>query len=335
MYRCQSAMKLIELNGRYQLFHRFRPSTVVDLAAAPGGFAQAALELMHPPESAPPSTLPPMVIAVDQRPIDPLPGLVAVRGNILQHHRILQTVQCALSHAGAPHTSPPRLSSSAYAAPLERSVDMVLHDGVSVVKGQRAFSVTYAQNQMALSSLLLASKLFQRFGPTPHVPTNAEQHPSSETGGRIHRNAAAANSLSSVLSVCFVSKVLECRHFAQVFAATRALFRHVSAFKPLTSRSESLERYVVASHFQLAAWQRLTTPHAPALQSNPRPRRDHRRSTASASLFSMPPAPDDCGDVRHIIWNCLGCGRTCMGCHPCGHCGPYRSVDGERGRKTQ
>ncbi|CAJ1991250.1 FtsJ-like methyltransferase [Leishmania donovani] len=60
MYRCQSALKLLEINDRYRIFHRLRPSTVVDLAAAPGGFAQVALELMHLPENAPQSALPPM-----------------------------------------------------------------------------------------------------------------------------------------------------------------------------------------------------------------------------------------------------------------------------------
>ncbi|KAG5471290.1 hypothetical protein LSCM1_01364 [Leishmania martiniquensis] len=318
MYRCQSALKLIELHDRYEIFHRFRPSTVVDLAAAPGGFAQAALELMHLPKNAPHSGLPPLVIAVDQRPIDPMPGLVAVRGDILQHQQILRAVEGVFSDATAPGTRPPPLlSCAASAAPLARSVDMVFHDGVSVVKGQRAFSVTYAQNQMALSALLLASKLFQHFGPTPRLPTIAAQHSSSAS--------------PPMLSVCFVSKVLQGQHFAQVLAATRALFRYVRACKPLASRPESLEWYVVATHFQLATWQQLTAPHTPTLQ----PRRDPNRSAKSASLFSMPPAPDDCSGAHRIVWNCFGCGRTCVGCQPCGRCGPYRPVERARRPKSR
>ncbi|CBZ29122.1 conserved hypothetical protein [Leishmania mexicana MHOM/GT/2001/U1103] len=332
MYRCQSALKLVEINDRYRIFHRFRPSTVVDLAAAPGGFAQVALELMHLPENAPKSALSPMVVAVDQRPIDPMPGLVVVRGNILQHQRILRTVQSALSLMRAPPTSPPRVLSSAHTAPQTRCVDMVLHDGVSVVKGQRAFSVTYAQNQMALSSLLLGSKLFQRHGLISDLPTDAVPHRSSNPEGLISRSTSAPRSSSAVLPVCFVSKVLQSDHFAQVLAATQALFCHVQAFKPAASRPESLERYVVATHFQLAAWQRLTSPHAPTVPQNWQRRSKHHRSAASVSLFSMPPALEDCGDAHRIAWNCLGCGRTCMGCQPCLQCGPYRPAEnaGER-----
>ncbi|CBZ14784.1 conserved hypothetical protein [Leishmania braziliensis MHOM/BR/75/M2904] len=326
MYRCQSAWKLLELNDRYRIFHQFHPSTVVDLAAAPGGFAQAALELMHIQETARPSSLPPMVIAVDQRPIDPMPGLLAVRGNILQHQRILQAVQGVFSHMRAPTASPSRLSSSTQTVPLARSVDMVLHDGVSVVKGQRAFSVTYAQNQMALSALLLAGKLFRRFGPMPDLPAEAEKHPSNKRDERISHRTSAPRSSPAVLPVCFVSKVLHCHHFGQVLRATRALFRHVKTSKLLASRSESLERYVVATDFQLAAWQRLTTAHVPTWPQNLQRHREQSRSTASASLFSMPPAPEDCGDVHHIVWNCLGCGRTCTGCQPCMQCGPYQPV---------
>ncbi|GET91062.1 hypothetical protein, conserved [Leishmania tarentolae] len=330
MYRCQSALKLAEINDHYRIFHRFRPSTVVDLAAAPGGFAQVALELMRLPENESKSELPPIVIAVDQRPIDPMPGLVTVRGNILQHHRILKTVQAALSLRRAPTTGPLSMSSSAHTAPPTRSVDMVLHDGVSVVKGQRAFSVTYAQNQMALSTLLLACKLFQRYGSVPDLSTDVVPHRLSKPGGRVSYSTSAPQPSSAVLPVCFVSKVLQCNHFAQVLAATQALFRHVKTFKLVSSRPESLERYVVATHFQLAAWQRLTVSRASTVPQDSQRHRDLHASAASVSLFSMPPAVEDCGDVHHIAWNCLGCGRACMGCRPCVQCGPYRAAEHAR-----
>ncbi|KAG5497536.1 hypothetical protein JKF63_03800 [Porcisia hertigi] len=334
MYRCQSAEKLVELNERYRIFGRFRPSTIVDLAAAPGGFAQVALELMRTQWIAPQSALPPVVIAVDQRPIAPMPGLVAVRGNILQHQRILHTVQGILSQRTVSTKSSPLASSSARTAPLVRSVDMVLHDGVSVVKGQRTSSITYAQNQMALSSLLLASKLFQRFGPMPDLSTEAERPHPRKPEGCVSGSTSAPHVSSPVLPVCFVSKVLYCDHFPQVLAATRTLFRHVSTCKPLATRPDSLERYVVATHFQPAVWRRLTAPHAPAPQKNLNRRRKRNRPAASASLFSMAPAPEDCDRAHNIVWTCLGCGRTCLGCQPCVQCGPYRAEEDTAGSMT-
>lgn len=341
MYRCQSALKLVELNERFALFSRFRPATVVDLAAAPGGFAQVALELMRSSQHAAASALlSPVVVAVDQRPIEPLPGLIAVRGNILQHQRVLQEVHGALCRPAPPPRS--RLTTTGQAAataaaPSPRVVDMVLHDGVSVVKGQHAFSVTYAQNQMALSTLLLACKLFERFrhsGGTPH--NVGGRQPSTQRSAQ-HRidggvQATAVDPASLALPVCLVSKVLQGDHFDQVLSATHALFRHVEAFKPSASRAESLETYLVATDFDLTTWQRLTAPHARhqrGLDVTPPPPRPparrsplHRIASAAPSLFSMPPSSQDCTDARRIRWNCLGCGRTCVGCQPCPQCGP-------------
>ena len=337
IYRCQSAYKLVELNEQFRLFSRFHPRTVVDLAAAPGGFAQVALELMHQAKPPTPTlrVLPPLVIAVDQRPIDPLPGLVAVRGNILQHQQILQTVQQTL-HRADTRTGP------------ARTVDMVLHDGVSVVKGQHAFSVTYAQNQMALSTLLLASKLFLRFGPQSRSSTKAkEKRHEHEKTGADHRTPASPSATttskvggvlspsmrltsSSALPVCFVSKVQRSPHFSQVMAATNALFRHVAVFKPEASRAESQETYVVATHFLPHHWQLLlkasrhsqyTEAVGDELKSKTKPKRSSFK--ISPALFSMPPARDDCSDTHHMVWSCLGCGRTCVGVQPCAQCGAF------------
>ncbi|KPA73887.1 hypothetical protein ABB37_09504 [Leptomonas pyrrhocoris] len=345
MYRCQSAHKLVELDARFHLFARFHPHTVVDLAAAPGGFAQVALERMQSaapqaPSSSPVIEPPPMVIAVDQRPIQPLPGLVTVRGNILQHQQMLQSVQRTL------HPTPSRSSAAADVGP-PRTVDMVLHDGVSVVKGQHAFSVTYAQNQMALSTLLLASKMFLQFGPAhdkgetrkgnrteremkPH--TDSPSSSNATTPG--NRTAPSAHPTSATLPVCFVSKLLRSLHSAQVVAATSALFRYVSVVKPQASRAESQETYIVAMHFQPHRWQQLVNfeRHHGHREAETRERSrskwmPKRHSLEiNPSLFSMPPAVEDCGDARRMVWSCLGCGRTCMGVQPCVQCGAFASA---------
>lgn len=323
MYRCQSAHKLVELDAHFRLFTRFHPRTVVDLAAAPGGFSQVALQLMQNKDVSLSSSLalPPLVIAVDQRAIEPLPGLVAVRGNILQHKQVLQTVQRSLQSPPAPTPSHRPVGSST----PRRVVEMVLHDGVSVVKGQHAFSVTYAQNQMALSTLLLASKLFAQLGPSPTGESESSAHrqasPSSSARGTKAGERAMDASGRSSLSVCFVSKVLRSSHLTQVLTATQALFRHVTVFKPPSSRAESKETYVVATHFLPRHWQQLQTS-APDLHGKGKA----KRSTLQIhpAVFSMPPAAEDCSDARHLVWNCLGCGRTCMGQQPCTLCGVFQ-----------
>ncbi|KPI90296.1 hypothetical protein ABL78_0522 [Leptomonas seymouri] len=343
IYRCQSAYKLVELDARFHLFSRFRPHIVVDLAAAPGGFAQVALELMQKAgHQVPPPSLrrySPMVIAVDQRPIEPLPGLVTVRGNILQHQSVLQAVQRTLHQEQSTRTASTELE------PL-RTVDMVLHDGVSVVKGQHAFSVTYAQNQMALSALLLASKLFhQPYAPHRNsglrngkrseewVKPHAHRHPSSCARTAGGSSSASALQTPSTLPVCFVSKVLRSPHFAQVVTATRALFHHVAVFKPQASRAESQETYVVATHFQPHHWQQLVDFNRHQRHRDPGARERLRATKSkyspleiSPALFCMPPAVEDCGGARHIVWNCLGCGQTCMGPQPCVQCGVFAAA---------
>jgi 23S rRNA U2552 (ribose-2'-O)-methylase RlmE/FtsJ len=349
MYRCQSAYKLAEIDAHFRIFSRLHPRTVVDLAAAPGGFAQVALELMRNDEL--PAQLcaasrSPMVIAVDQRRIEPLPGLVTLRGNILQHQPILQSIRRTL------HAETSKASSSAAAALPPRTVDMVLHDGVSVVKGQHAFSVTYAQNQMAMSTLLLASKIFLQLGrdsgggdtATPsarHAGKASQMHPPFSYSSSVHlhksRSGAgpSAKLVHSTLPVCFISKVLRSPHFAQVVTATAALFRDVFVFKPQASREASRETYVVATHFQPHHWGKALQHHrhqqfsreqgvATTKKRKTGPNATHYSPEGiSPALFSMPPAEEDCSDARHMVWNCLGCGRTCMGVQPCVDCGVF------------
>lgn len=73
-YRARSAYKLIEISRRVQLF---RPGDVViDLGAWPGGWLQVAAAAVGPRG---------LVVGVDLRPIEPIPGVsqvVCVRGDI-------------------------------------------------------------------------------------------------------------------------------------------------------------------------------------------------------------------------------------------------------------
>ncbi|RNF18540.1 putative FtsJ cell division protein [Trypanosoma conorhini] len=147
MYRCRSAHKLLELDAA---FHLFAPPcrTVVDLAAAPGGFAEVALQQMARAAAGSAAGLRPVVVAFDQRPMEPMQGLLPVLCDINDHARVMAHTSSLLRRLQAADGGP------------RRDVHAVLHDGVSVVKAQSSFSVTYGQNQMALGALRLACSFF-------------------------------------------------------------------------------------------------------------------------------------------------------------------------------
>jgi len=69
-YRSRAAYKLEELDRRYRLLRR--GDTVVDLGAAPGGWSQVAARRVGPEG---------YVLAVDLRPMEPLPGVGFVQGD--------------------------------------------------------------------------------------------------------------------------------------------------------------------------------------------------------------------------------------------------------------
>lgn len=69
-YRSRAAIKLSQIDRDYGLFHE--GDTVVDLGAAPGGWAQIARERVGEAGR---------VLAVDLAPMKPLPGVEFVRGD--------------------------------------------------------------------------------------------------------------------------------------------------------------------------------------------------------------------------------------------------------------
>jgi 23S rRNA (uridine2552-2'-O)-methyltransferase len=73
-YRSRAAFKLLELNGKERFL---RPGAlVVDLGAAPGGWAQVAAERVRPGGR---------VIAVDLLPIAPITGVRVLRGDFREN----------------------------------------------------------------------------------------------------------------------------------------------------------------------------------------------------------------------------------------------------------
>ncbi|HTW77206.1 MAG TPA: RlmE family RNA methyltransferase [Thermoplasmata archaeon] len=69
--RSRAAFKLARLDDRFHLFRR--GDRVLDLGGAPGGWSIVASERVGPAGE---------VVAVDQRPIPPIPGVRVVRGRV-------------------------------------------------------------------------------------------------------------------------------------------------------------------------------------------------------------------------------------------------------------
>ncbi len=77
-YRARSAYKLLEINERFRLL---RPgSTVLDLGAAPGSWSQVVVKQSSKCK----------VIAVDLLPMEPMPGVEFIRGDITRPECITQ-----------------------------------------------------------------------------------------------------------------------------------------------------------------------------------------------------------------------------------------------------
>ncbi|CCW65407.1 unnamed protein product [Phytomonas sp. EM1] len=303
-YRCQSALKLVELDHKFKIFCRNGCRTVVDLAAAPGGFSQVALEGMnkyrdrhHHRNLDHLSPLKPLVLAVDLRPIEPIADEVRIlRCNVLHHRELIRQLRPFLNHSNAnPYAATEDIerARSVTQAPTPRAVDVVLHDGVSVVAGQHAFSVTYAQNQMVLSALLFACKVFSF---SPFAPSARE----TAEGDRPRFRPLSGG--------VFVSKLMHSTHLPKVLTATRRFFRRVHLHKPSACRAESLETYLIAEDFLRPRWETYLRGFTSF------------RGGRSANPFSLAPDVGDIAKGMAIVWVCLGCGQTRTSCAPCPTC---------------
>ena len=75
-YRARSAYKLAEIDDR---FHLLAPGKrVVDLGAAPGGWSQVAAARVRSTDARP------LIVALDVLDIDPIPGVVVLRRDVLE-----------------------------------------------------------------------------------------------------------------------------------------------------------------------------------------------------------------------------------------------------------
>jgi len=92
-YRSRAAFKLAELDERFGLLGPGR--RVVDLGAAPGGWAQVAAEKVRAGRAGGG-----LVVAIDLKPIDPIEGVVILEGDALEPE-VLAAVMAALGGAQA------------------------------------------------------------------------------------------------------------------------------------------------------------------------------------------------------------------------------------------
>lgn len=200
VFRNFSALKLLDLNRHLHIFERTNARTVLDLAAAPGGFSQVALDqmmLLHyhgmrffsgdgnytahcrskrqrrvsfdvAYKDTYLCSLPPLVISVDQRPLHSLYASHSVRlqANIEDtahlHHLVDGALSCTPRDDKSRGLSTSSLHPFLSSSFPKRPIQVVLHDGVSVTPGQHSFSVSYAQNQMVMQLLRFTCELFTR-----------------------------------------------------------------------------------------------------------------------------------------------------------------------------
>jgi len=84
-YRSRAAYKLQQMNERYRLIHR--GDVVIDLGCAPGSWLQVAAGLAGPEGRA---------IGIDLQPVEPIPGVVIVQGDML-HPEAVAALEQAMS----------------------------------------------------------------------------------------------------------------------------------------------------------------------------------------------------------------------------------------------
>ncbi len=109
--RSRAAFKLEYLDRRFQLF---RPGQrVLDLGAAPGGWSLVAAQAVGPRGA---------VVAVDLRPIEPMPGVRLVRGRVGDPSLVAKLGDAPFAVVLSDLS--PRIS-GAYATDHARSVDLV------------------------------------------------------------------------------------------------------------------------------------------------------------------------------------------------------------------
>ncbi|MCK5607352.1 RlmE family RNA methyltransferase, partial [Candidatus Pacearchaeota archaeon] len=83
-FRSRAAYKLLQINDRFSIIDE--GDVVVDLGCAPGGWSLAALELVGRDGK---------VVGVDMKSIQPIEGLVFVKGDLAEEETVLKILEVA------------------------------------------------------------------------------------------------------------------------------------------------------------------------------------------------------------------------------------------------
>jgi 23S rRNA (uridine2552-2'-O)-methyltransferase len=120
-YRARSAYKLLQIQKRFRIMRR--GDLVVDLGAAPGSWSQVAAKVVGEQGQ---------VVALDLQPIDPIPGVTILQGDMTD-----ATVQAQMTKALGGHPIDVVLSDAAPA-----TTGIKLHDhAVSMELTRAAFTI--------------------------------------------------------------------------------------------------------------------------------------------------------------------------------------------------
>jgi 23S rRNA (uridine2552-2'-O)-methyltransferase len=141
-YRSRAAIKLSQIDRDYGLFHE--GDTVVDLGAAPGGWAQIARERVGPKGR---------VLAVDLAPMRPLEGVEFVRGDFTSSN-----VQARLFEI------------------LGRPADVVVSDMAPHLSGQRPYDEARTL-ELAAAALSFAARALRPGGDFLVKVFQGEEYP--------------------------------------------------------------------------------------------------------------------------------------------------------------
>jgi 23S rRNA U2552 (ribose-2'-O)-methylase RlmE/FtsJ len=286
-YRSASAQKLSWIAARSGLLSAKSLSgaavvtpCVVDLAAAPGGFSQVAVELLQQNGA----VQRPFVVAVDQRHIEPLPHVSVVRGSIATH-RTLHAVLAKVDTVNRAQLTSSKTLGRRPFAPM-----VVLHDGVGIVD---RVSPLFAQTNLALCALRCASQLMASPFDEPRGCLAPPGTP---------RAAGEAVKAAYAAECVFVTKLLRSVYYNSAVDALGAHFEHIDTFVPPASRGSTTEGYVVARGLR------------PCLL----PGGDAVARRAARRLLSVAPREGDA--LTGAVWQCSGCFRRVVGTARCSVC---------------
>jgi len=139
-FRARSAYKLKEIEAKFRIIKR--GDTVIDLGAAPGGWSQVASELVGAHG---------VVISVDLQHIEPIEGVVTLRGDITDQESTIKLLKDALMMRGLHGRG-----NNSVAA-------VVLSDAAPKLSGNRAYD-HYRSFELSKAALGIATALLKPGG---------------------------------------------------------------------------------------------------------------------------------------------------------------------------